>query len=101
MRALAWVLLVAVLMVLVVLVLCLAAAFRGSWAWISTGDFGWCTGFRPVPWVSCAPPWDPEGVAVNEATGDVYVVDQGNERVEEFQRHDRVFVRAWGWGVDR
>lgn len=27
---------------------------------------------------------DPDGVAVNEATGDVYVVDKGNNRVERF-----------------
>ena len=27
---------------------------------------------------------EPAGVAVNDATGDVYVVDKGNKRVEEF-----------------
>jgi len=27
---------------------------------------------------------EPAGVAVNEATGDVYVVDKGNKRVEKF-----------------
>jgi DNA-binding beta-propeller fold protein YncE len=38
------------------------------------------------------------GVAVNRASGAVYVVDQGNNRVEQFDSSG-VFVRAWGWGV--
>jgi len=38
------------------------------------------------------------GVAVDEATGDVYVADTGNRRVDEFEG-DGSFVRAWGWGV--
>ena len=40
----------------------------------------------------------PAGVAVNEASGDVYVVDAGNSRVERFGP-TREFVAAWGWGV--
>jgi hypothetical protein len=40
----------------------------------------------------------PEGVAVNDTTGDVYVADTGNDRIDEFEP-DGVFVRAWGWGV--
>ena len=47
------------------------------------------------------------GVAVSEATGDVYVVDRGNDRVEQFRpelgAHGELvgeeFVAAWGWGV--
>ena len=47
------------------------------------------------------------GVAVDEATGDVYVVDRGNSRVEEFSPVTgsggvlvgEQFVAAWGWGV--
>jgi DNA-binding beta-propeller fold protein YncE len=47
------------------------------------------------------------GVAVSEATGDVYVVDRGNDRVEQFRPRLGVagelvgeeFVAAWGWGV--
>ena len=40
----------------------------------------------------------PTGVAVNERTGDIYVVDSGNNRVERFNsKHE--FVAAWGWGV--
>jgi hypothetical protein len=38
------------------------------------------------------------GVAVDRATGDVYVADTGNRRVDEFEA-DGVFMRAWGWGV--
>ena len=45
---------------------------------------------------------DPAGVAVNDATGDVYVVDKGNNRIDEFdpsKSASEQFVRAWGWGV--
>jgi hypothetical protein len=38
------------------------------------------------------------GVAVNAVTGDVYVADTGNRRVDEFEAGG-VFMRAWGWGV--
>ncbi len=38
------------------------------------------------------------GVAVDDETGDVYVADTGNHRVDEFEADGR-FVRAWGWGV--
>ncbi len=40
----------------------------------------------------------PAGVAVNEASGDVYVVDRGNNRVEQFGPAGE-FLSAWGWGV--
>jgi DNA-binding beta-propeller fold protein YncE len=40
----------------------------------------------------------PGGVAVNQTSHDVYVVDEGNSRVDEFEA-DGAFVRAWGWGV--
>jgi hypothetical protein len=40
----------------------------------------------------------PRGVAVNESTGHVYVVDSNNQRVQEFDLFG-TFVRAWGWGV--
>src|ERR1044072_5984016 len=46
----------------------------------------------------------PGGVAVNQATGDVYVVDaatygeSGGQRIEQFAA-DGELVRAWGWGV--
>ena len=40
----------------------------------------------------------PEGVAVNDATGDVYVADKGNNRIDQFEAGGK-FIRAWGWGV--
>ncbi len=40
----------------------------------------------------------PSGVAVNEKTGDVYVVDSANNRVEVFS-HKGEFIEVWGWGV--
>src|ERR1039458_8498943 len=40
----------------------------------------------------------PSGVAVNDSTGDVYVVDKGNNRVEQFSLTG-TFIAAWGWGV--
>ena len=43
---------------------------------------------------------EPAGVAVNEATGDVYVVDAGNNRIVEFgPGPEHPFLRTWGWGV--
>ncbi len=40
----------------------------------------------------------PSGISVDEATGDVYVVDPGNHRIDEFDGEGR-FISAWGWGV--
>jgi len=40
----------------------------------------------------------PQGVAINDSTGDVYVADAGSNRVDEF-RSSGSFIRAWGWGV--
>jgi DNA-binding beta-propeller fold protein YncE len=41
---------------------------------------------------------EPAGVAVNEASGDVYVVDSGNNRVDRFDSEGNL-ISAWGWGV--
>jgi DNA-binding beta-propeller fold protein YncE len=41
---------------------------------------------------------NPSGVAVNEATGDVYVVDNSGQRIEQFGP-EGTFIAAWGWGV--
>ena len=38
---------------------------------------------------------DPHGIAVNQSTGHVYVMDRGNSRVQEFDL-DGSFVRTWG-----
>jgi hypothetical protein len=43
---------------------------------------------------------DPMGVAVNQTSGHVYVMDRDNRRVQEFDL-DGSFVRAWGWNVIR
>ena len=40
----------------------------------------------------------PKGIAINETTGDVYVVDSGNNRVDRFDRKG-TFIEAWGYGV--
>ena len=37
----------------------------------------------------------PAGIAINQATGDVYVVDKGNNRIEEFEAGGK-FVRKFG-----
>ena len=42
--------------------------------------------------------FEPAGVAVDEASGDVYVVDRGNNRIERFGAKGE-FIAAWGWGV--
>jgi NHL repeat-containing protein len=48
---------------------------------------------------------EPQGIAVDQATGNVYVTDQrnnnqGDRRVTEFDA-DGHFLRAWGWDVVR
>jgi tripartite motif-containing protein 71 len=41
---------------------------------------------------------EPFGIAVNQRTGDVYVVDTNASRIERFTSGG-TFVSAWGWGV--
>ena len=41
---------------------------------------------------------NPQGIAVNQATGHVYVRDRDNRRVQQFDA-DGVFIRAWGADV--
>jgi hypothetical protein len=41
---------------------------------------------------------DPVGIAVNQVTGQLYVMDRDNRRVQQFDL-DGGFVRAWGWDV--
>ncbi|MEX0973520.1 MAG: hypothetical protein WDZ46_09735 [Solirubrobacterales bacterium] len=41
----------------------------------------------------------PVGIALDQATGDVYVNDLRNRRIQHFAA-DGSFIRAWGWGVD-
>ena len=35
---------------------------------------------------------------MSEASGDVYVVDQANDRIDRFGPEGK-FIAAWGWGV--
>ncbi len=42
---------------------------------------------------------EPQGVAVDNETGRLYVADRGNNRIDVFES-DGTFVRAFGWGVD-
>jgi hypothetical protein len=41
----------------------------------------------------------PGPVAVSESTGDVYVLDRSNDRIEQFGPEGQ-FISAWGWGVN-
>ena len=44
----------------------------------------------------------PNGVAVEPSSGDVYVVDGGNSRVQEFGPEVTPnFLAAWGWEVNQ
>jgi hypothetical protein len=41
---------------------------------------------------------EPQGVAVDQASGDVYLMDFGNVRIDKFSGEGS-FLLAWGWGV--
>ena len=41
---------------------------------------------------------NPKGIAIEQETGDVYITDFGNQRVDRFSS-DGVFQLAFGWGV--
>jgi DNA-binding beta-propeller fold protein YncE len=41
---------------------------------------------------------EPNGIEVDEESGDVYVLDTNNRRVDRFTK-DGTFVLAWGWAV--
>lgn len=40
----------------------------------------------------------PKGIALDRETGDVYLADRNNNRIDEFGPGGE-FMRAWGWGV--
>lgn len=42
---------------------------------------------------------DPRGVAVDETADLLYVVDQGNNRIDVFDASSGAFIKAFGWGV--
>ena len=66
----------------------LALSQRGHTPAFTFGGFGQKAGNVNVPL----------GVAVSEATGNVYVVDAANNRVDRFDAQGH-FIEAWGWGV--
>jgi hypothetical protein len=85
-----------------------AAAFRGH---VFSSEFGWgvqngkselqqCTsGCQPgIAGSGAGQLKEPEAIAVNERTGNVYIADKGNNRIDEYTATG-VFVAAWGWGV--
>jgi hypothetical protein len=41
---------------------------------------------------------EPRGIAVDQESGDVFVADSGNNRIDEFGPEGE-FLLAWGWGV--
>src|SRR4051812_12858670 len=41
---------------------------------------------------------EPASVSIDNSTGDVYVADNGNNRIQQFTE-DGDFVRAWGYDV--
>lgn len=59
--------------------------------WGSIGNFGQTEGGRFEG--------RPGGVATNDASGDVYVADTGNNRIQKFDE-DGNFIRAWGFDVN-
>ena len=41
---------------------------------------------------------EPRGVAINDTTGDIYIVDAANNRIQQLDSSG-AFIRAWGWNV--
>lgn len=81
--------------------LVVAAAACACWCgpvWGLTGRGHVPSGAFAVPVSGGVGLSEPAGVAVDEASGDVYVVDRGNDRIVRFGPHGE-FVAAWGWGV--
>ena len=73
-----------------------STSLAASGGWISTGSFGsFGTGsgqFQSDYFGTGG------GAGVNESTGDVYITDTGNARIERFDASGN-FLAAWGFGV--
>jgi DNA-binding beta-propeller fold protein YncE len=41
---------------------------------------------------------EPRGIAIEQETGDVYIADRNNNRIDKFDKEGH-FLLAWGWGV--
>jgi hypothetical protein len=65
-----------------------------------SGSFGAATSAPANPYPLSNGEYGPSSVAVDTASGDVYVTDQGNYRVEKFTRTGE-FVLMFGKGVNR
>jgi hypothetical protein len=74
------------------LLLCTAALFASTTASTAfAGEFG-SGGFAAGQLAN------PNGIGLNEESGDVYIADRENNRIAQFTAAGQ-FVRAWGWGV--
>jgi hypothetical protein len=81
-------------------------SFVRAWGWgVSTGAAAFEVCETPSP---CLPGLAgagagqlsaPQGIAIDPSTGDVYVTNQNNRRIEKFEP-DGDFLFAFGWGVD-
>jgi hypothetical protein len=76
--------------------------FIRAWGWgVSDGisQFETCTSTcqAGIPGGRAGQLYTPEGIAT-DSSGDVYVADHQNQRVDEFSSTGG-FIRAWGWGV--
>jgi hypothetical protein len=79
-----------------------AGAFIKAYGWgVSDGAsrFETCTNTcqRGIPGGGAGQLYNPEGVATN-SSGDVYVADSSDERIDEFSAAG-AFIKAYGWGV--
>jgi hypothetical protein len=76
----------------------IAAIVLGSVLLFAPGSAGADTSLCP-PGSGAGQCQNPQGVAVNEETGAIYVADRGNNRIDVFADTGS-FVMAFGWGVD-
>jgi DNA-binding beta-propeller fold protein YncE len=83
-------------MLIIVLVVSGWSAFAATAA--LTPEFFWRSPGDGIAGEGAGQLSNPQAIAVNSATGSVYVVEQGNARVSEFDAWGQ-FIRAWGWGV--
>jgi List-Bact-rpt repeat protein/Big-like domain-containing protein/NHL repeat-containing protein len=79
-----------------------AGAFIKAYGWgVSDGQqqFETCTSAcqAGIPGSGAGQLFDPKGIAT-DSSGDVYVADDGNRRIDEFSAAG-AFVKAYGWGV--
>ena len=93
------------LALIAVLAAALAASPEPALAFSQRGHaFGFTLGSAGTGRGQFAEKVGPAGVAVSESTGDVYAVDPGNDRIDQFgapgpSGEPNAPVAAWGWGV--